>query len=334
MRAYVPPRVEARPNGLRRRTLLVAALVLSAASLPALPAFASGDQAPTPVVASFPILADLTREVGGDRVEVTSLVGPGGDVHVFSPAPADAKRIAGAKLIVTNGLALEGWLPRLISASGAKAPVIIASAGVKAAHVDEADPKHIHKDADSAGHNHGGLDPHAWQDVANAMIYVRNIRDGLISVDPDGRATYENNASAYLARLEALDAEVRRKMAEVPANRRRIITTHDAFGYFGRAYGLALTAPQGLSTESEASAADVARVIRQIRGEKAPAVFLENISDPRLMDRIAKETGARVGGRLYTDSLSPADGPAPTYIDMMRHNVDTLARALTPADAR
>lgn len=318
---------------LNRRTLLAAALALACGGLAATGTLSLAANAAdkVAVVTSFSILGDLTRQVGGDRVEVTTLVGPGGDVHVFSPAPADAKRIANARLIVTNGLALEGWLPRLISASGAKAPVIVASKGVNAAHLDDNDDKghdHKHDHAQGHAHDHGGVDPHAWQDVGNVKIYVKNIRDGLIAADPDGRVIYEANATAYLARLDELDGEVRRQMAAIPADSRRIITTHDAFGYFGRAYGLTLIAPQGLSTETEASAADVARVIRQIRTDKARAVFLENAADARLMQRIAQETGAKVGGRLYTDSLSPADGPAPTYIDMMRSNVDTLAKAL------
>ncbi|GHE46148.1 metal ABC transporter substrate-binding protein [Camelimonas fluminis] len=321
---------------LNRRAVLTAMLAL-ASGAPAVTGASvaradAGAAGKVPVVASFSILADLAHQVGGDRVDVTALVGPGGDVHVFSPAPADAKRIAAARLIITNGLALEGWLPRLISASGAKAPVIVASKGVNAAHLDEKAPGHVHDAAPdhNHGHDHGGLDPHAWQDVANVKIYVRNIRDGLIAADPAGRDAYENNAAAYLARLDELDADIRRRMAAIPADHRRIITTHDAFGYFGRAYGLGLIAPQGLSTDTEASAADVARVVRQIRAEKAPAVFLENIADPRLMARIARETGVKTGGQLYTDSLSLPDGPAASYIDMMRSNVGTLEKALAP----
>lgn len=327
-----------RQSSRLRRGLLALAGVAASYMYAPLPIAASDSR--TPVVASFSILADLTREVGGDRVSVTSLVGPGGDVHVFSPAPADAARIANARLLVTNGLALEGWLPRLMSASGAKAPIVVASKGINAAHMDETASAHDHTGEDHASHDHGthdhgthdhgNLDPHAWQDVANVKAYVRNIRDGLIAVDPDGRASYETNADAFLARLDTLDAELRRRMSAIPAERRRIVTTHDAFGYFGRAYGLQLTAPQGRSTEAEASAADVARVIREIRATKAPAVFVENISDPRLMQRIGKETGAIVGGRLYTDSLSPPDGPAPTYIHMMRRNMETLEKALQP----
>jgi zinc/manganese transport system substrate-binding protein len=178
------------------------------------------------------------------------------------------------------------------------------------------------------GHDHGDHDPHAWQDVANAKIYVANIRDGLVQADPEGRVTYEANARAYLARLDALDAEVRAMVAGISPERRKIIVTHDAFRYFAKAYGLEFLAPQGLSTEAEASAADVARIVTRIQAERIKAVFLENISDPRLIEQIARETGVRIGGRLYSDALSGASGPAASYIDMIRHNVTEIGRAL------
>ncbi|MFC0284044.1 metal ABC transporter substrate-binding protein [Camelimonas abortus] len=319
----------------RRRLLGAAALAACLALLPGAAVSAHAEPGPKlPVTASFSILADMARRIGGERVEVTELVGPGGDVHVFSPAPADARRIAGARLIITNGLALEGWMPRLIRAAGAKAPVVEASRGVAPAgdgnggHAHAAHAGGTHGGGGAHAHGHAGLDPHAWQDVRNAVIYAQNIRDGLVRADPDGRETYERNAAAYIAELQALDADIRRMMAHIPPARRRIITTHDAFGYFGRAYGLELLAPQGLSTESEPSATDVARVIRQIREAKAPAVFLEDVANPRLMQQIARETGAKIGGRLYTDSLTPPDGPAPDYVAMMRHNAGALAAAL------
>ncbi len=219
------------------------------------------------VVATFSILADLARNVGGDAVDVTALVGPDSDAHAYSPSPADAKRLAKS-------------------------------------------------------------DPHAWQSVANARIYVANIRDGLVKADPAGKAAYEANAVAYLAKLDALEAEVRATIAALPAARRKIITTHDAFGYFGAAYGMEFIAPQGVSTESEVSARDVAKIIRQIKAQKIPAVFMENITDPRLMQRIAEETGAKIGGRLYSDALSAPGGPAPTYIDMMKNNLKEFRGAL------
>lgn len=282
-----------------------------------------------PVVASFSILGDMTARVGGDRVVVTTLVGPDGDAHVYEPTPDDVRAVAAARLLVVNGLGFEGWMDRLAGASGYAGPVAVASKGVAPREMAEEE----HADAeghDHHGHDHHGIDPHAWQDVANAVTYVKNIAAGLDAADPAGKATYDANAAAYVAELEALDAEVRAALATLPADRRRIITSHDAFGYFGAAYGLRLSAPEGVSTEAEASAADVAALIRQIRADAVPAIFVENIKDRRLIDQIAAETNAAVGGELYTDALSDKDGPAPTYVEMIRHNVKTLAEALAP----
>jgi zinc/manganese transport system substrate-binding protein len=262
------------------------------------------------VVASFSILGDFAKEVGGDRVAVTTLVGPNSDVHVYTPSPADAKKVADAKLLIINGLGLEGWLPRLVQSSGGKAVIVTASRGVA--------PRRLGSDAD----------PHAWQSVVNAKLYVSNVRDALRGVDPAGAATYDTHAQAYLEKLDALDRDVRETVAQIPQARRKVISTHDAFGYFAAAYGIAFIAPQGVSTESEASARDIASIITQIKADKIPAVFLESISDPRLIRRIAAETGARVGGTLYSDSLTEENGDAPTYIDMVRHNIKTLASAL------
>ncbi|MGC2220915.1 MAG: metal ABC transporter substrate-binding protein [Methylocella sp.] len=267
-----------------------------------------------PVVATFSILADFVRNVGGDRIEVAALVGPDGDTHVYQPKPADAEKLAAARLIVVNGLGLEGWIDRLIKASGAKAPVIVATKGINPQHMREG--------------GRVGLDPHAWQSIANAKIYVANIRDGLIAADPGGEAVYRANAENYLAKLDALEKEVKAEIAKIPPKHREIITTHDAFGYFGAVYGFRFIAPEGVSTEAEASARDVAKIIRQIRAQKIPAVFLENVTDPRLVQSIATESGAKVGGTLYSDALSPPDGPASTYIDMMRNNVKELSAAL------
>jgi zinc/manganese transport system substrate-binding protein len=262
------------------------------------------------VVASFSILGDFVSNVGADRVNVTTLVGANSDVHVYTPAPADAKKIADAKLVVVNGLGLEGWLPRLVQSSGSKAAIVTATNGIT--------PRKLGSDAD----------PHAWQSVVNAKIYVVNIRDALSAVDPEGATTYRANADAYLAKLDALDRGVREAIAQIPEARRKVISTHDAFGYFAGAYGVAFIAPQGVSTESEASARDIAAIITQIRTAKIPAVFLENIIDVRLIRRIAAETGAKIGGTLYSDSLTSENGDAPTYIDMVRHNIKALTSAL------
>jgi zinc/manganese transport system substrate-binding protein len=270
----------------------------------------AGAQQRIKVVASFSILGDLVKNVGGDRVEVTTLVGPNGDVHVYSPAPADAKRIADAKLVFINGLGLEGWLPRLVQSSGSKASVVTATAAIVPLMSGDAP------------------DPHAWQSVANAGIYVANIRDALVAAAPADGAIFKANAAGYLARLDALEGEVKTAIAQIPRTRRKVISTHSAFRYFAAAYDVEFIAPLGVSTDSEPSARDIAAIITQIRAAKIPAVFIENISDPRLIERIAAETGARIGGTLYSDSLTDEKGDAPTYIDMVRHNIKALTSAL------
>jgi zinc/manganese transport system substrate-binding protein len=287
---------------MRRLCLITLALAISTAPLHA--------QTRLKVVASFSILGDFVKNVGGDRVEVTTLVGPDGDVHVYTPTPADVRKIADAKLLVVNGFGLEGWLPRLIQAAGGKAAIVTATDGIA--------PLKAGSDAD----------PHAWQSIANAEKYVANIRDALAAADPVDAEVFRQNARIYLARLEALDGEVRQAISQIPESRRRMISTHDAFGYFAARYGIAFIAPIGVSTEAEPSARDIADIIAQVRTEHTPAVFLERIGDPRLMRRISQETGAKVGGTLYSDSLSDEKGEAPTYIDMVRHNIRTLTSAL------
>ncbi|MDP4004459.1 metal ABC transporter solute-binding protein, Zn/Mn family [Methylobacterium sp. NEAU K] len=306
------------------RSTLCACLVLWLGL--AVPARAAPDGAPIRAVASFSILGDLVRAVGGSHVAVATLVGPDSDVHGFSPSPADARKLAEADIVFVNGLGLEGWLDRLIRASGTRAPVVVASAGVQAISAED-DHAHAEGHRDRGGH---ALDPHAWQSVANVRIYVAEIRDGLAKVDPAHAAAYQAAAADYTAKLDALDRAVREAVDRIPPENRRIITTHDAFGYFAAAYGLRFIAPQGVSTDSEASPRDVAAIIRQIRRDKVPAVFLETISDPRQMEQIAREGGARIGGKVYSDALSGPDGPAPTYLDMMRSNLRAFDAALAP----
>ena len=262
------------------------------------------------VVASFSILADFVKNVGGDKVDVVTLVGPNGDVHVYTPAPSDAKKNVEAKILFINGLGLEGWLPRLVQSAGSKATVVTVSNGVE--------PLKHGSDAD----------PHAWQSVPNVKIYVGNIRDALIAADPADTAVFRANAERYLGELDTLDADVRAAIARIPPERRKVITTHNAFGYFAAAYGVEFVAPVGVSTETEPSARDIAALIKQIKADKIPAVFLENLSDDRLIARIAAETGAKAGGTLYSDSLTGEKGPAPTYIDLIRHNIKALTSAL------
>jgi zinc/manganese transport system substrate-binding protein len=300
-------------------SLLAGCLALAASSLPAAAQIADKLK----VVATFSILGDMVRNVGGERVEVATLVGPNGDAHVYSPTPADGRRLTEAKIVFTNGLKFEGWIDRLVKSSGTGAEKVEAAKGVKPLKGEEEGHRHGHD------HGHGGSDPHAWQSIGNAKIYVANIRDALIAADEAGKATYQANAASYLKRLDEVEAEVKGLVAKIPPERRRIITSHDAFGYFEEAYGIDVVAPQGVSTESEASAKDVARIIQQIKRERIAAVFVENVSDARLMERIAKETGATIGSRVYSDALSEPNGPAGTYIDMMRHNIRAFSTALS-----
>jgi zinc/manganese transport system substrate-binding protein len=267
-------------------------------------------------LASFSILGDLVKNVGGDRVTVDTLVGPNGNAHTYSPSPADAKKAAAASIVFVNGLGFEGWLERLIKASGSKATIVVASNGIR--------PRERAGD-----HGHSAIDPHAWQSVANVKVYVGNIRDALVAADPAGRAAYEANAAAYLGRLDALEQEVKDVIAKIPSEQRRVITSHNAFGYFEEAYGIRFSAPQGVSTDAEASAKDVAAIITQVRQQKAAGVFLENVTDPRLVRQIASETGTKVGGTLYSDALTEANGDAPSYIDLIRHNIKQLAGVAT-----
>lgn len=270
--------------------------------------------APIPVVASFSILGDMVKQVGGDRVAVTTIVGPNADTHVYEPRPQDAAVLSGAQAFFVNGLGFEGWLARLVEATGFKGEVVTASDGV-VTHAMEEDGQKM-------------TDPHAWQSLKNGELYVANIAKGLCAVDAEGCATYEANAAAYSAKIAALDAEVRAAITAVPEAERKVITTHDAFGYFAEAYGVTFMAPEGISTESEASAADVAKLIEQVRQAGVKALFIENMSDPRLVQQIVAETGAKLGGALYADALSEPGEGAATYLDMFKHNVGLLVPAL------
>ncbi|WP_445679282.1 metal ABC transporter substrate-binding protein [Radicibacter daui] len=274
--------------------------------------------APLKVVATFSIIGDIVRQVGGEEVSVTSLVAPGGDAHTFEPTPADARALKEADLVVTNGLGLEGWLDRLVAASGTRARIAVLSEGVHSATMVE----------DEGGKSEVITDPHAWQNLANGHLYAANVATALAAVDPAHADGYHHNAVQYEAKIDALDGWVRGEIAKVPADKRRIITSHDAFGYFGRAYGVTFMAPVGISTESEPSAADVAALVRQVKEQGTRALFIENMTDPRLVRQIAEESGAALGGELYSDSLSDPDGPAPDYLTMFRHNVPAMVAGM------
>lgn len=294
-----------------RRALLLAAL--------ATPALAASG--PKLVVTSFSILADLVREIAGAQVRVVSLVGPDQDLHAYEPKPSDLRTLAGADLLVLNGLGVEGWSTRMAQASGFQGRTVIASRGV-------APLRPASGGAAGASAEDGEYDPHAWQNVTNVRLYVGNIRDGLVAIDPANADSYRSAADVYLARLDALDRDIRAALAPIPPARRRVITTHDAMAYYGHAYGIIFRAPLGLSTESEPSARSIAVLERQIHDEHITALFFENISNNTLLRQIARDTGVRIGGELYPDALSPPGGPAATYIAMMRHNTGQIVAAL------
>lgn len=278
------------------------------------------------VVASFSIIADFARNVGGERIDLTTLVGPDGDAHVYEPSPADASTMARSQVVLVNGLGFEGFLSRLVEASGTTATVVELTRGIEPLEMREEDEHHGGEDHHH--HHHGDHDPHAFQSIANAKIYVRNIADAFCAADAAGCDIYRANAAAYSARLDAVEAEVKEGIESIPEDKRVIITSHDSFRYFEHAYGLTFLAPEGISTEAEASAADVAKLIRQVREDRASAILLENVTNPRLVEQIASETGLKIGGTLYSDALSRPDGRAATYIDLMRHNVSTIKSAI------
>ncbi|OSZ65537.1 metal ABC transporter solute-binding protein, Zn/Mn family [Hydrogenophaga sp. IBVHS2] len=305
---------------LIRRPLLAALLclpLLAQAQTPASP--------PVRVVASFSILGDWVRAVGGDRVAVDVLVGPGADAHVFQPTPTHARLVGQAQAVFSIGMGFEGWLSRLLKSTAYRGPQVVVSQGIEV--LREGGRKEAKGHHHGHAHDHGGVDPHAWQSVTQTLVMVGRVADGLCKADPAGCDTYQANARNYAGQLKALDQEIRQAWSGVPADRRKVITSHDAFGYYARDYGVRFLAAQGVSTESEASAQGVARLVRQIRQEKVKALFVESIADPRLMEQIARETGVKPSGALFSDSLSPAGGPAATYIDLMRHNTRALVTA-------
>ena len=258
------------------------------------------------VVASFSILGDMVHELAGDAIELKTLVGPNGDTHEYEPTPADAKALSQADLVLVNGLELEGWMERLIQSSGYRGKVVVASQGITLLNND----------------------PHGWQSLTNGKIYVTNIRDALVNADPVHAATYNKNAQSYNEQLTALDAWVRAQIATVPAEKRKVISTHDAFTYFADAYGVTFIAPLGTSTQAQPSAKELAKLVDQIRAKHVTAVFFENMTDSRLMKQLKKDAGAHIGGTLYSDALSAANEPAPSYIAMFKHNVPQLVQAM------
>ena len=282
---------------------------------------------PVPVVASFSILGDLVRVVGGERVSVITLVGPDEDAHVFEPKPTDAKTLVQSRLLIVNGLGFEPWAQKLAKSAGYKGETVVASRGVKPLVMAEEDA-HGEKGHKDKGHHHDEADPHAWQNPHNVVLYTRNIAAALAKVDPAGATAYQTNANAYVKELQALDTWAKAQFAAIPADKRKAITSHDAFGYLAAQYQIKFLAPQGVSTDAEPSAREVAQLIRQIQRERIKAVFVENMSNPKLLAQLGKDTGVTVGPALFVDALSAAGGPADSYLKLMRHNVTQLAAGM------
>lgn len=269
--------------------------------------------APLQVVTSFSILSDMVREIAGEDAVVSSLVGPNADAHAYEPTPAAVRQLASANLVFINGLRFEGWIDRMVRMSGYKGPIVVATEGIT--------PRTVN----------GAADPHAWHSPAHARIYIQNIAQALAKAAPSRAAVFEQRATDYGLRLEAIDQKTRQQLATLPPERRKIITAHDAFGYLGQAYQITLLAPQGWNASTQASAGQVGRLIRQIKAQKVSAIFVENITDPRLLQRIASESGAVVGGTLYSDALSLPGGPADTYLKLMAHNLTSIQEVLNRA---
>ncbi len=287
---------------------LYAGIATASLALVALPAYAGEDH--VKVVASFSILGDMVEEVVGDLADVTTIVGPDADAHVYQPSVADAKAVAQADIIFVNGLGFETWSDTLIAESGTEATVHVATDGITPVEVD------------------GAIDPHAWNSLLNGVIYVTNVADAMKDAMPEHADEIAANADAYIAKLEALDAETKTKLANLPADRRTVVTAHDAFGYLADAYGMTFLAPVGIDTEAEPSAKELAVLIDQLKAEGAAALFVENITSPALVQQISDETGIEIGGRLFSDALSERGGPATSYLAMFQHNLGTLLTAL------
>lgn len=276
-------------------------------------------------VASFSILGDLVQQVGGSRVNVQVLVGHGSDAHVFQSTPSQARVVSQANVVFSNGLGFEGWISRLLGTANYKGPHVVVSQSIQTLEVK---PSHDHKPHAKGHHHDGDTDPHAWQSVKHVITYTQNIAKGLCAVDAPACAVYQRNAADYTAQLNTLDSDIRAAWAAIPEAQRQVITSHDAFAYYAKDYGVTFLSPQGVSTESAASAKGVGMLIRQIKKDNIKALFVENISDPRLMAQIGRETGVQPAGELFSDSLSGPDGAAPNYIAMMRANTQALTTAV------
>ena len=301
------------------------------------------------VVTSFSILTDLAKQVGGDLVQVTSIVGPGQDAHIYSPSIADAKAVADAQLVIFNGIGFETWAEDLVAASGTSAHILTVTDslpldvhGEEEGHEEEGHEAHgeeghkahgeeaheEHSAESFSAHDHGGEDPHAWNAIANAIAYVQAIEIEFAELDPENAATFAANADAYIATLSAMQNDYAARIAALPADHRTVVTTHDAFGYLAEETGLTFLAAKGVNSASAASAGQINDLISQLNSLPHAALFVEGIANPALITQIAEETGYEVGGKLYSDALTDASGPAQTYEAMYRHNMESILGAL------
>jgi zinc/manganese transport system substrate-binding protein len=303
--------------GNRLAVLVIFLVAALSASTPGL----AGDR--IKVAATFSVIGDMVANVAGDRVELATLVGPDGDTELYQPTLADGKVVAEARILFMNGLNddFEPWLEPLLRQAQFTGTKVVVSRGAKTLTADE-------EHSVTGRPLPAAIDQHAWLDLKNGVIYVRNIADALSAVDVPNAADYRKRAAAYIKELQALDAWARGEMASVPAAKRRMITSHDSLGYLGHAFGITLISIYGWTNRSEPSAAELARLTEQIRQERVHALFLDSITDPRAMQRIAQETGATIGGTLYGDALSKPGGEADSYVKMLRHDISTLKEGL------
>lgn len=290
----------------------------------------ASDSSMIQVVTTFSILADMVKQVGGSNVKVHALVDWDEDAHVFQPSPDDVQQIAHADLLVLNGLGFEGWLARLLRAAEYKGSSVEASKGINYLRIIATDLEHGHHDHHHHEKSHqdeGVYDPHAWHSLKAAEIYLKNIADALITLDSDNASVYQANLKLYLSKLHQLDLRIHAKIAQVPMEERHIVVPHNAFAYFARDYQVKIHGLQGISTDSEASAADLAQIVRLIRSLNIQAIFTENISDKRLIRVVESETKAKIKGALVSGALSKK--LAPTYLEMMEYNSGLIIEALT-----
>jgi zinc/manganese transport system substrate-binding protein len=303
-------------------TIAVAVMAVALSTAVILPPHLSAQASKPIVVTSFSILGDLTRQVAGDAVELHSLVGPDADAHTFEPTPADAVLLAKAQLVLVHGMDFDPWFDRLLGASGSRALRVEVSRGLP-------DPIQA---GDHDEHDHGDLDPHVWHDVNNALFMVGQIRDALIRIDGANAAVYQANAARYVGELQTLDRWILDQVGALPTERRKLMTSHESLNYLARRYGFQLIgAALPLSTEAaDPFASQVAALVESVKAADVPAIFVENVTNRVIVERIAEAAGVKVAPPLYTDALGAAGGPADTYMKLMQHNIQTIVGALRP----